>query len=547
MEARMSEIEKYNEDKSAFMREVEALRPDHFYPESWSDTDRQLVSEEVGPTRTKTGILSAIPMTCQGPKCHPAGTAIRTIDGYKPIEDLDPGQDLLRVWDQNNNSLRGGYSNGNIAGYGFTRQAHSYTGLMNRISLESGEAYQATHDHEVLARWDDIARDKFCVYIMRKGDWFRVGKSKLFVGSKCKGSGPLRRATMEGADAYWIAGVFDTNTEALLVEEQLSIKYSLPKACFVTSSFREASKSDGLYRWVTQAQLNDHHKTCAREYSHYVQMFTELGLCINCPFWNRETNTNISSRILRLNACNVVSGMMSVPTEDTVHVRRSHRSVWKTVYSEYWVANDILVYGLDVERYHTYIANGLVTHNCPVAKTCPLLQKNLAPIGRPCPIEMAMVRQFFIDYVEELGVDTDRMVEVSMIRSLVDQEIQYLRTSKILSLDHFIQENVIGVNPETGEPIMKKELHMAVELQDKIHKRMERLRSQLLATRESRAKAGQIMLDTAQTIANLMDESAKVDQIRDAVIRKKLGKADVDTYIEASEAEIVSDDVDGSE
>lgn len=182
---------------------------------------------------------------------------------------------------------------------------------------------------------------------------------------------------------------------------------------------------------------------------------------------------------------------------------------------------------------------------CPVANTCPLLSKNLAPEGKPCPIEMAMVQQFFLAYVEELGVDTDRMVEVSMIRTLVDQEIQYLRTSKILSLEHFIQDNVVGVS-DNGEPIMKKELHMAVDLQDKIHRRMERIRSQLLATRESRAKAGQAMVDTAQHIANLMDDFQKIEEINRKLIRKKLGKGDVDEYIEASEAEIVdAETIDG--
>lgn len=176
---------------------------------------------------------------------------------------------------------------------------------------------------------------------------------------------------------------------------------------------------------------------------------------------------------------------------------------------------------------------------CYVSDTCPLQQKGLAPIGLSCPIELALVQQFFMSYVDELDVDTDRMVEVSMVRSLVDQEVQYLRKTKVLSLENFIQENVIGIDPKDGSPILKSELHMAVELEDKIHRRMERLRNQLLATRESRAKAGQGSQDAAKAIADILEKASAVQTRAEKILNKKLNREFVDTYIE--EAEIVTD------
>lgn len=169
---------------------------------------------------------------------------------------------------------------------------------------------------------------------------------------------------------------------------------------------------------------------------------------------------------------------------------------------------------------------------CLFASTCPLLKENLAPRNNPCPIEMSMVSQFTAEYMSQLDVNPNNLVEVSMVRDLVDQEIQYMRKTKLLAKEHFIQENVIGVDQD-GQPILKKELHLAVELEDKLHKRRKDLRNQLLATREARAKVGQIQLDTAQAISEIIDKVQSIETQRDKLLKQKLGTYEVDEYIEA--------------
>ncbi len=169
---------------------------------------------------------------------------------------------------------------------------------------------------------------------------------------------------------------------------------------------------------------------------------------------------------------------------------------------------------------------------CIFADTCPLHKVNLAPLGKPCPLEMAMVAQFTAEYIEQLDVSPDNLVEVSMVRDLVDQEVQYLRKTKLLAKESFIQENVIGIDKE-GNVIMKKELHLAVELEDRLHKRRKDLRNQLLATREARAKVGQVQLDTAQAISAIIHKVQAIEIENQKLIRKKLGTYDVDDYIES--------------
>jgi hypothetical protein len=169
---------------------------------------------------------------------------------------------------------------------------------------------------------------------------------------------------------------------------------------------------------------------------------------------------------------------------------------------------------------------------CIFASTCPLLKENLAPKGKPCPLEMSMVAQFTSEYMEQLDVHEENLVEVSMIRDLVDQEVQYLRKTKLLAKEHFIQENIIGVDQE-GNPILKKELHMAVELEDRLHKRRKDLRNQLLATREAKAKAGQMQADSAQAISDILHKVQAVQIEKEKLLKKKLGTYEVDDYIEA--------------
>jgi hypothetical protein len=147
---------------------------------------------------------------------------------------------------------------------------------------------------------------------------------------------------------------------------------------------------------------------------------------------------------------------------------------------------------------------------------------------------MAMVSQFTTEYLEQLDVNPNNLVEVSMVRDLVDQEVQYLRKTKLLAKEHFVQENIIGVDGD-GNPIMKKELHLAVELEDKLHKRRKDLRNQLLATREAKAKVGQVQLDTAQAISEIIGKVQSIEIEREKLIKKKLGKSEVDDYIIDSE------------
>lgn len=125
---------------------------------------------------------------------------------------------------------------------------------------------------------------------------------------------------------------------------------------------------------------------------------------------------------------------------------------------------------------------------CPSAEHyCPVLKAGLDPSGYKCPVEIALVENYFWGLVEELGVDVSNIVEVGLVRDLVDCYIQQIRKSEVLAQDSFIKENCVGIDA-SGRPVFREELHVAVEYEDKIHRRMKDIRNALLATREARAK-----------------------------------------------------------
>jgi hypothetical protein len=177
---------------------------------------------------------------------------------------------------------------------------------------------------------------------------------------------------------------------------------------------------------------------------------------------------------------------------------------------------------------------------CMFAQTCPLQTAGNAPEGYPCPYESAIVKNHMADYMEQLDVDVDNLVELSMIRDLVDQEVQYFRKTQALAKDDFIQSFVVGVD-SNGDPVISTRLHLAVDYEDKIHKRRSVLFKALLASRESKAKVGLGALDTVQSMSNLVMAAHERVAQRERELKQKLGIVEEDDYIDA---DVIEDDDD---
>lgn len=175
---------------------------------------------------------------------------------------------------------------------------------------------------------------------------------------------------------------------------------------------------------------------------------------------------------------------------------------------------------------------------CPIAKTCMLQQIGKAPIGQECPLELAFMNKLKDELVQSLDVDWNDRIERQAVMDLVETEILQARANGILSEEGFIMENVVGISENTGEPIMRKEKHIALEVKDMIYKRKERLLKSLVATKEMKKKLGLGTKDPSKKEADLLkrlrqvksrdDEESKV-VIQDAeVINSKKSNGDTE-------------------
>lgn len=173
---------------------------------------------------------------------------------------------------------------------------------------------------------------------------------------------------------------------------------------------------------------------------------------------------------------------------------------------------------------------------CHARLSCPLYLEGIPPVGQKCPIEMRLIRQLSEVLGESLQVDFNDFTEVSQLRVIVDQEIQMMRASNYLAEEGFIMDNVIGIG-EDGEAILKKEMSLAVELQDRIHKRLKDYRAQLLATRADRVKINQGEVDSAKAVAKILKEVSVLNQERERALKLAIDNTLNDEVIDIDSTE----------
>jgi DNA helicase II / ATP-dependent DNA helicase PcrA len=160
-----------------------------------------------------------------GDQCFPAGTPIRTPEGEKAIETLQPGDLVIAA------SGRGS----TLASKVNHVSKRPFQGELVRVVTKSGHTFAATPNHIVFARLG-LNPGLHYVYLMyRKDKGYRVGVASH---ARSDGVSPdlqigLRvRGAAENADKVWVLKVCESREDALYWETYYSINYNLPTAVF---------------------------------------------------------------------------------------------------------------------------------------------------------------------------------------------------------------------------------------------------------------------------------------------------------------------------
>lgn len=274
-------------------------------------------------------------------QCQPAGTMVHTTKGVKPIEELDEQVDKLLSYSSGDAYVYGHRNRG----YTFKKNVRPYTGNMYRLTCGDNSS-DYTPNHKCLAKWTNERLDtrRHIVYLMRKGKDYRIGMCELWRG------GSLRlatRAKVEKADGAWILGIYHDKEEARLYEQIYSHKYSLPQMCFGGDE-NHINLIKRFYELVDTEE-------------NATQMLVDLGQYVEYPLIDYIKNpvSKYGETSFKTYACNVIPEIMLIPNYEPI----SRKITWcKPEKTPFYVIEEN-VYSMDVEKYHTYIADNIITHN----------------------------------------------------------------------------------------------------------------------------------------------------------------------------------------
>jgi DNA modification methylase len=275
--------------------------------------------------------------------CQPAGTQVLTPEGNVPIESLRDGDRVVSYSSHYNAMI------GVRHGAPVVRTSRPYAGRLLGVNV-AGQTTWCTPGHLWTVRLSDAAADMWCVYLMRKGKWWRAGKSKLLTSW---GFGLKQRLYTEGADEAWVLSVHGSSVEAALTEQIILATYGIPLTTWSESASSRRTIADvrDLYERLDLGRMQ----------AGALQALADHGRELQFPMLTEHrSRVKVSRRVSTLvRASNLLPGVMLVPRPDRgVAVR------WEPVRAIDPQPFTGDVFSMDVEQHAHYVADGLVTHNC---------------------------------------------------------------------------------------------------------------------------------------------------------------------------------------
>jgi len=228
-----------------------------------------------------------------------------------------------------------------------------HTGDLVQVRTQSGKASRYTPKHHCVVRMNPEMAGKHFVYLMRRGDQYRVGRVPVYYASQSGSLGIRQRMNQEGADAAWVLSVHDSIAGASLEEALVWNKYGLPGVRF------QSSKNDVMDVEQFWANVGDNRVFAEK-------CLSDHGRLMEFPFVSKTQRAGTKSPIVTA-AANLIDGMLVMPFSNALRrrtngERKTPRSTWEPI--EVTRAHyDGDVVSITVEDHHTYFADGVLTHN----------------------------------------------------------------------------------------------------------------------------------------------------------------------------------------
>lgn len=149
--------------------------------------------------------------------------------------------------------------------------------------------------------------------------------------------------------------------------------------------------------------------------------------------------------------------------------------------------------------------------SCPYRQTCWIDNADLEVGGR-CPIEIGAILDRFESYINELGIEPDSAVDLSLLKDIIDIEIMMLRADNSLAISGDFIEQVVAGADNKGRPLIKPELHKAFEAKSKLRSERIKLLNQLNSTRKDKKEESKVKTDPSSVAAQLLMKMKKLHE-----------------------------------
>jgi hypothetical protein len=157
--------------------------------------------------------------------CPPGDTKVQTPDGSVALASLRDDDHVVSFYAHSSAVV------GLRDGLPVRATQRPYAGSLYGIGVGIQQSW-STDGHLWTVR---LARDyarKWCVYLMRRGSWWRVGVTKM---RTTWGFGLKGRLCSEHGQEGWILDLHDSHADARMHEQLVSVRYGIPQTCWQES------------------------------------------------------------------------------------------------------------------------------------------------------------------------------------------------------------------------------------------------------------------------------------------------------------------------
>lgn len=125
--------------------------------------------------------------------------------------------------------------------------------------------------------------------------------------------------------------------------------------------------------------------------------------------------------------------------------------------------------------------------DCIYAELYPELHEGLSETGERCPVEVAMIMTRYEAYTNELDISAKDAVDMSILRDVIDCDIQITRAENKMAIEgDFVKDVTVGVN-EAGVPVTQEQISQAAQYKEKIQAKRNTALKLLNSTRKDKA------------------------------------------------------------